>query len=67
MMRTAAEQGAEFGTEVVPAEVDLSRAGVERVRRAARLLRAVVAAELARGRVAAYFGRRPQAVERWTV
>jgi len=54
MVRTAAEQGADWGTEAVPAEVDLSRAGVERVRRAARLLRAVVAAA-ARGQEAPEF------------
>ena len=65
MMRTAAEQGAELGTVVVPAEVDLSRAGVERVRRAAQLLRAVVAAEAARGQEASEFDRRPP--ERWPV
>ncbi len=65
MMRTAAEQGAELGTAVVPAEVDLSRAGVERVRRAARLLRAVVAAEASRGQEASEFDRRPP--ERWPV
>ncbi len=59
MMRTAAEQGAELGTEVVPAEVDLSRVGVERVRRAARLLRAVVAEEASRGQAAPEFDRRP--------
>lgn len=57
MRRTAAEQGAEVGTEAVPAEVDFSRASVERVRRAARLLRAVVAAEEARGQDAARWER----------
>jgi hypothetical protein len=64
MTRTAAAQGAELETEVVPAEVDLSRAGVEQVRRAARLLRAVVA-EAARGHEAAEFDRRP--LGRWAV
>jgi hypothetical protein len=58
MMRTAAEQGAEWGTAAVPAEVDLSRAGVERVQRAVRLLRAVVA-EAARWQEAPEFRRGP--------
>jgi hypothetical protein len=67
MRRTAAEQGAELGTEVVPAEVDLSGARVERVGLAVRLLRAVVAEEAARGQDAVHFGRRPQALGRWAV
>ncbi len=67
MARTAAARGAELGlgTELVPAEVDLSRAGVERVRLAVKLLRAAVAAEAARGQGAPAFRRRP--AERWAV
>lgn len=67
MARTAAARGAEvgLGTELVPAEVDLSGARVERVRLAARLLRAVVAAEAARGQDAPEFRRR--LAERWAV
>ena len=45
-------------TAAVPAEVDLSRAGVERVQRAVRLLRAVVA-EAARWQEAPEFRRGP--------
>jgi hypothetical protein len=63
---TVAEQGAERGTEIVPAEVDLSRAGLEQGRRTARLLRAVVAAEAAaRGQEAPEFRRNP--LKSWTV
>jgi hypothetical protein len=48
-----------MGTAAEPAEVDLSRAGVEPVRRAALLLRAVVAEEAARGQEAPEFRRAP--------
>lgn len=71
MRRRAAARRAEagLGTELVPAEVDLSAVGAARVRLAAQLLRAAVAAEAARGPAAA---RRdgeggPQEAERWAV